>query len=149
AAGRMLHALVALGVRVSIDDFGTGYSSLSYLRDLPCHTLKIDRCFVQNVTARPGDAAIANTIIALGHNLGLAVLAEGVETQEQRAFFETGGCDGLQGYLCSRPLRLRQPARANLRSSRCGTPARITLIPALLRRAISDSSATSPVTSST
>jgi EAL domain-containing protein (putative c-di-GMP-specific phosphodiesterase class I) len=122
AAGRMLRALVDLGVSVSIDDFGTGYSSLSYLKDLPCHTLKIDRCFVQNVTTRPGDVAIANTIIALGHNLGLTVLAEGVETHEQRNFLENAGCDRLQGFLYSRPLPARECEQYMAEFSEGATP---------------------------
>ena len=104
AAGRMVAALNALGIRVSIDDFGTGYSSLAYLKDLPIQALKIDRCFVQDVAGGPSDAAIANAIIGLGHNLGLFVLAEGVETEAQLAFLRAAGCDRIQGFFFSRPL---------------------------------------------
>jgi diguanylate cyclase (GGDEF)-like protein/PAS domain S-box-containing protein len=104
AAGHMVTALNALGVQVSIDDFGTGYSSLAYLKDLPIQVLKIDRCFVQDITKGSSDAAIANAIIGLGHNLDLSVLAEGVETEEQLAFLRTAGCDRIQGFFFSPPL---------------------------------------------
>ena len=94
----MLHAIKKLGVHIAIDDFGTGYSSLSYLKRFPVDRLKVDRSFVQHMDDAD-DAVIVRAIIALGHNLGLKVLAEGVETEEQLAFLRANGCDELQGYL--------------------------------------------------
>lgn len=99
-----LQALQALGVKVAIDDFGTGYSSLAYLRRLPLNTLKIDRSFVSDVTTSKGDAAIARTIIAMGHTLGLRIIAEGIETEAQRQFLLDSGCQYGQGYLFHRPM---------------------------------------------
>ena len=99
-----LAELIALGVRVAIDDFGTGYSSLSYLRDFPASTLKIDRSFVMNVPGSSRDNGITRAIIAMGHGLGLSLVAEGIETQEQLQFMTQSGCDYAQGYLIARPL---------------------------------------------
>ncbi len=99
-----LGALRDRGVKLAIDDFGTGYSSLNYLRMLPIDALKLDRSFVHGVETDSGNAAICKSIIALAHNLGLQVVAEGVETESQRAFLVSHGCDRLQGYLLGRPV---------------------------------------------
>jgi diguanylate cyclase (GGDEF)-like protein/PAS domain S-box-containing protein len=96
--------LRALGVGVAIDDFGTGYSSLSYLHKLPITKLKIDQSFVREIDAARDDAPIVRTIISLAHNLGMSVVAEGVETEAQRQILLRLGCEGLQGYLLHRPL---------------------------------------------
>jgi diguanylate cyclase len=101
---QVLSELRDIGIKISIDDFGTGYSSLSYLKHFPVDTLKIDRCFIQDVTTDRHDAAITIAMIDLAHNLSLQVIAEGVETQEQLDFLRTNGCDRIQGYLFSRAV---------------------------------------------
>jgi diguanylate cyclase len=101
---QVLSELQNIGIHISIDDFGTGYSSLSYLKHFPVNTLKIDRCFVQDVASDRHDAAITIAMIDLAHNLSLKVVAEGVETQAQLDFLTLNGCDIMQGYLFSRPV---------------------------------------------
>jgi diguanylate cyclase (GGDEF)-like protein len=106
-----LGRLKQLGVSVSVDDFGTGYSGLSYLRQLPLDSLKIARNFISNVPHDPDDVAIALAIINLAHNLGLKVVAEGVETEAQARFLAAHRCDFLQGYFFSVPLDTERYAR--------------------------------------
>ncbi|MCK6426547.1 MAG: EAL domain-containing protein [Burkholderiaceae bacterium] len=104
---RAIHALAelrGLGLRLSIDDFGTGYSSLAYLQQLAVHKLKVDISFVRDITTNPGNASIVRAIVALGHSLGLEIVAEGVETAEQAEQLRGLGCEAIQGWLVSRPL---------------------------------------------
>ncbi len=106
-----MHTLRDLGVRFSLDDFGTGYSSLAYLKRLPLDQLKIDQSFIRDVLTDTNDASIARTIVALGQNLGLGIIAEGVETQGQREFLAGNGCSAYQGYLFSKPLSIEELER--------------------------------------
>jgi EAL domain-containing protein (putative c-di-GMP-specific phosphodiesterase class I) len=102
-----LRELKALGLQLSIDDFGTGYSSFSYLRRFPIDELKIDRSFLTDLSAsedRSNAARIVRTVILLAHGLGLRVVAEGVEREDQLAFLREQGCDAFQGFLVSRPV---------------------------------------------
>jgi EAL domain-containing protein (putative c-di-GMP-specific phosphodiesterase class I) len=93
-----------MGVKLSVDDFGTGYSSLSSLKKMPVSELKIDRSFVMDMLENNNDAAIVEATVGLAHNLGLEVVAEGVETQEVADRLKELGCDKFQGFLFSRPV---------------------------------------------
>ena len=102
----LLEEISAMGVRISVDDFGTGYSSLAYLKRFPINELKIDRSFVQDVTSDADDAAIVRATIVLAHELGIQVVAEGVENDAQKAFLQAQSCDIVQGFLFGRPQPL-------------------------------------------
>lgn len=102
-AEQVLAALHALGIRISLDDYGTGFSGLSHLKRLPISTVKIDRSFIRDIRNDNSDAVIVSSTISLSHNLGLKVVAEGVETRDQVVHLKTAGCDELQGYYFHRP----------------------------------------------
>ena len=99
-----LHERVCAPFRLAVDDFGTGYSSMAYLKDLPVDELKIDRSFVSQMATSPSDAVVVRSTIALGHSLGLRVVAEGVETQHAWEELTALGCDTAQGYYLGRPM---------------------------------------------
>ena len=104
----ILRELKAMNIRISIDDFGTGYSSLSYLKRFPIDVLKIDQSFVRDIPGDADDMAIAATIITMAHSLGMNVVAEGVETEQQLKFMRENACDAMQGYYLSKPLPAEQ-----------------------------------------
>lgn len=108
ATQQNIEALCKMGVRLSIDDFGTGYSSLGYLQNYPFHTLKIDRSFVCNIGVNANTARLIDTIITMGHGLGMEIVAEGIETDLERQFLSAHGCDQAQGYLFSHPLPMER-----------------------------------------
>jgi len=105
AAAETMRALHCTGIRISIDDFGTGYSSLNQLKRFPINTIKVDRSFIHDITTDSDDAAIVGAIVTMAHNLGLKVVAEGVETAEQLTFLRKLRCDEIQGFLFSPPVR--------------------------------------------
>lgn len=108
SAGQVMAQLKSMGVRLSVDDFGTGYSSLAYIKSWPVDCVKIDRSFVSDIPHDQGDVAITRAIIAMGHALGLSVVAEGVENSAQLAFLRDLECDEYQGYLVSQPVPERE-----------------------------------------
>jgi diguanylate cyclase (GGDEF)-like protein/PAS domain S-box-containing protein len=110
-AAAILHRLRGRRIRIAIDDFGTGYSSLSYLKNFPLDALKLDRSFVKGLPGDADDISITRAVISMAHSLGLKVVAEGVETEAQRAFLAAQNCDQMQGYLLSRPLPADECAR--------------------------------------
>lgn len=114
-----MHALREMGVRFSLDDFGTGYSSFSYLTQLPFDQLKIDRSFVHNIGIKTSDAVIVQTITGMAHNLGIEVIAEGVETEAQRLFLEQHGCHACQGFLFSKPVPIDEFMAWSRRLPKC------------------------------
>ena len=117
-AHAFLTELRDIGIRLSVDDFGTGYSSLAYLKDLPIDAIKIDRSFVANIEDDPGDAMLVKSIVDLGHNLGLKVVAEGVESNGMLEALIAVDCDFAQGYLFSRPAPPEQIGRWLQKSGR-------------------------------
>jgi len=119
-----MRELKEMGVTLSIDDFGTGYSSLSALKSFPISTLKIDKSFVRDLASSSDDQAIALAVISLGHRLNLRVIAEGVETDEQRDFLRANDCDEMQGYLFSPPVpaeRITEMLQAQAQQRRLGS----------------------------
>jgi EAL domain-containing protein (putative c-di-GMP-specific phosphodiesterase class I) len=117
SAVEILRDIKSYGIGLSIDDFGTGYSSLAYLSKLPIDTLKIDRTFIRDIINNHEDAAITRAVIVLAHELGLKVIAEGVETFDQLDLLVKNGCDQIQGYLFSKPVT-RDECAALTKSSR-------------------------------
>ncbi len=103
-ASELLHAFKSRNIQISIDDFGTGYSSLSYLKRLPIDSLKIDQSFIRNIETDKSDKIIVDTVIAMGHSLGLEVVAEGIEKEEQKSYLQKHRCDILQGYFFGKSL---------------------------------------------
>jgi len=109
--GLILNKLRERGVQLSVDDFGTGYSSLSYLRTFPINTIKIDQSFIRQIGIASDSTSIVKSMIDMGHNLKLRVIAEGVETQSELAFLRAHHCDEVQGFIFSRPVLPEQFAK--------------------------------------
>jgi EAL domain-containing protein (putative c-di-GMP-specific phosphodiesterase class I) len=109
----VLWKLREMGIGVALDDFGTGFSSLSYVARLPATTLKIDKSFVDEMASNSGRLAIVSTVISLAHALGMTVVAEGVEMEEQRKLLAELGCDEMQGFLHSRPMPIGRSRRCS------------------------------------
>jgi EAL domain-containing protein (putative c-di-GMP-specific phosphodiesterase class I) len=107
AAARLLAELRAAGLHVAVDDFGTGYSSLAYLKALPLDTIKIDRRLAQDIAGSARDRIVVRSVIEMARSLGLAVVAEGVETEEQLTLLAKEGCNYYQGFLCAAPVDAR------------------------------------------
>lgn len=105
AINKKLEKLREKGIRIALDDFGKGYSSLNYLKQLPISTLKIDKTFIDNISNSDNSSTLSGTIVMLGHNMGLSIVAEGVETKEQFEYLSKHKCDIIQGYLFSKPLQ--------------------------------------------
>jgi len=101
---KILNKIHDIGIKLAVDDFGTGYSSLSYLKKLPIDKLKIDQAFVRDLPHDEDDVGIAKAVIALAKSLNLRVIAEGVETKEQKEFLVENGCESIQGYYYSKPI---------------------------------------------
>lgn len=120
----ILRRLKLLGVQIAMDDFGTGYSSLSYLRAFPFDKIKIDRSFISDLESNHQSTAIVHAVIGLGRSLGIPILAEGVETQDQHAFLAREGCSEVQGYLTGRPLAIGDYAEVVRQKTIVATPAR-------------------------
>jgi EAL domain-containing protein (putative c-di-GMP-specific phosphodiesterase class I) len=101
---RSMRSLTTMGVTFAIDNFGSGCSSLHWIKKIPAHRIKIDKSFIKNMMSEPDDLAVVNAVIAMSHNLEIAVVANGVETEEQWEVIQKSGCDHLQGYVISAPL---------------------------------------------